>query len=426
MSGTGRPGAPEPGRLERLRTAPAWVATLLATLTVFGPLSMDLYLPVLPDLADELGTTASAAQLTMTTCLLGLALGQAVAGPLSDRSGRRAPLLVGVVTYTAASVLCAAAPAIGALVAARLVQGMAGGVGLVVAQACGRDVYEGSRLSRFYGRVVVLSGLAAVVAPVLGGALASVVGWRGFFWLLAAVGAVVTAVVAVGFGETLPPGRRIGSGPGELLGQVGVLRRDRVFVGATAASALTSAAYFAYLAGAPFVLQRVYDLTPGRYALAFGANAAGFAAAGFLAGRASERWGERRVLAAGLGVMGAGAGALVACAAGTAPLGLALTAFFLVASGAATLSPPATTLALVAHAPRAGTASSVVGLARFAAGGVAAPLVGLGGQASMTALAVVVAASCAGGTVVFVWLVRDREPGTGAADPAEEAPARSR
>src|SRR5215217_5725612 len=171
--------AAAPRTAERATGGP--LAVVLSLLTVFGPISMDVYLPVLPALTADLGAATSAAQLTVTTCLFGLALGQLVAGPLSDRFGRRRPLLVGVVAYVATSVLCAASPTVEALVAARFVQGLAGGVGIVIAQAAGRDLYSGGRLLRYYGRLTVLAGLAAIVGPVLGGQLASDTDWRGIF-----------------------------------------------------------------------------------------------------------------------------------------------------------------------------------------------------------------------------------------------------
>lgn len=150
------------------------VPTILGLLTILGPAAMDLYLPVLPALAADLGASASAAQLTMTACLLGLALGQVVAGPLSDRYGRRRPLLAGLALFVIASAACAASASIAMLIGLRFVQGLAGAVGLVIAQAAGRDIYSGSRLTRYYGRIVVISGLAAIVAPVVGGQLAAV------------------------------------------------------------------------------------------------------------------------------------------------------------------------------------------------------------------------------------------------------------
>lgn len=409
------PARPEPraaasslsplGPIRRLRSAPTWIAVVLATLTIFGPLSMDLYLPVLPALAADLASTTSAAQLTMTACLLGLAFGQLIAGPISDRFGRRRPLIVGLIVYTAASALCVASGSVTVLIGFRLIQGLAGGVGLVIAQACGRDIYEGPSLARYYGRIVVLSGLAAIVAPVIGGLLAAVMGWRGIFVVLAVIGAIVTVAVVVAFDETLHPARRVGGGFRELARHVGVLRRDRLFVGATLSSALTSAAYFAYLASAPFVLGAIYGLNPPQVAIAFGINAAGFAAFGFGAGRAVERWGERRVFGAGLTILGLGAGLLVACAVVALPLSAAVAAFFLVAAGAAAVSPPSTTLALVDHPQRAGTASSILGVARFGAGGIAAPLVGLSGEDNMASLAVVVAVTCAAAVVTYRWLV---------------------
>jgi DHA1 family bicyclomycin/chloramphenicol resistance-like MFS transporter len=400
----GTPG-PAPTRLHRLRSAPAWIAVILATLTVFGPLSMDLYLPVLPNLADDLSTTTSAAQLTMTTCLLGLAFGQVLAGPLSDRYGRRGPMLVGLLVYTAASLLCALSPTIEFLVAFRLVQGLAGGVGLVIAQAAGRDIYTGSKLTRYYGRIVVLSGLAAIVAPIIGGLLATILAWRGFFVILTLIGVIVTAVVAVGFGETLPASRRVVGGLRTTWRHLRVLARDRLYVGATVSSSLTSASYFAYLAGAPFVLQEIYGLEPTQFAFVFAVNAAGFATFGFLAGRASERWGERRVFAGGLVLIATGGALLVVIWVAALPLVVTVAAFFLVAAGAAAVSPPSTTLALVDYPEYAGTASSILGVARFAAGAIAAPLVGLGGALTMGPLAVIVLGTALGASAVFAWLI---------------------
>ena len=145
--------------------------TLLLLLTVFGPISMDLYLPALPALTGDLGAATSVAQLTVTACLIGLAPGQLVAGPLSDRFGRRGILLIGIVAYIATSALCAISPTVELLIAARFVQGLAGGVGIVIAQAAGRDIYSGGALIRFYGRLTVVGGFAAIVGPLLGGVL---------------------------------------------------------------------------------------------------------------------------------------------------------------------------------------------------------------------------------------------------------------
>src|SRR6478609_10584584 len=191
--------------------------SVLLLLTVFGPISMDLYLPALPALTAELGAVTSVAQLTVTACLIGLAAGQLIAGPVSDRFGRRGILVIGVVAYIATSALCALSPSIELLILARLVQGLAGGVGIVIATAAGRDVLSGAALIRFYGSLTVVGGFAAIVGPLLGGLLNTVTDWRGLFVFLAIIGAVILLVVLRMFPETLPADRRTSGGFGQTL-----------------------------------------------------------------------------------------------------------------------------------------------------------------------------------------------------------------
>ena len=359
IAGAGRL-TPSPGATASSRR----VSVILALLTVLGPASMDLYLPVLPTLARDLGASTSSAQLTMTTCLLGLALGQIAAGPVSDRYGRRGPLIVGLIVFVIASAMCAFSDSVAVLIACRLVQGLAGAVGLVIAQAAGRDIYQGRQLTRYYARIVVLSGLAAIIAPVIGGQLATLLDWRGFFVVLAAVGGVMLLAVFVGFPETLPLGDRVRGGARSTGTHVGTLLGDRLFLGAMLASACTAAAYFAYLGGASFVLQDIYAQSPAAYSLVFGLNAAGFATFGFLGGRAAERWSERLALILGVGIIAVGACGLLTTALLHLPLPFALGSFFAVAAGAAAVSPPATSLALADYPQFAGTASSILGVTR--------------------------------------------------------------
>ena len=269
----------------RQQTVGRALAVVLSLLTVFGPISMDLYLPVLPALTSDLRSATSTAQLTVTACLLGLALGQLVAGPLSDRFGRRRPLLVGVIAYVAFSLLCAISPTVETLIAARFVQGLAGGVGIVIAQAAGRDLYSGGALLRYYGRLTVLAGLAAMLGPVIGGQLAQVTDWRGIFVFLAVVGAGILAASALVLRETLPAERRVTGGLAQTRRDMRRLLADRVFFGAVLVTGFVNAALFAYLSGATFVLQDIYGLSPQAYSCAFGLNSAGFMLFGFLAGR---------------------------------------------------------------------------------------------------------------------------------------------
>jgi len=378
--------------------------TLLLVLTVFGPVSMDLYLPALPALTGDLGAATSMAQLTVTACLIGLALGQLVAGPASDRFGRARPLYLGVAAYVVASLLCAISPSIQTLIAARLVQGLAGGVGIVIAQAAGRDIYSGGTLIRFYGRLTVLAGLAAIVGPLLGGQLAAVTDWRGLFVFLAGIGAAILTAIALVFRETLPAEARTTGGFAQTRRDVRTLLADRRFAGAVLVQGFVNAAIFAYLAGATYVLQGIYGLSPQQYAMAFGLNSAGYMVFGYLAGRASERWSITGTVKVGLAMCGAGALGLLAAGLAGLPLAVVICSLLVMVSGAAVTTPPTTTLALADYPHIAGTASSLLGAARFAFGGVAAPLVGVAGAATMLPLGVVTATAAALAAVAFATL----------------------
>lgn len=384
--------------------------TLLLLLTVFGPISMDLYLPALPALTADLGASTSVAQLTVTACLVGLAAGQLLAGPLSDRFGRRGILLIGIVAYIATSALCAVSPTIETLVAARFVQGLAGGVGIVIAQAAGRDVYSGGALIRFYGRLTVVGGLAAIIGPLLGGLLTAVTDWRGLFAFLAVLGGGILVIALIAFPETLPPARRTRGGWAQTMRDYRTLVTDAPFLGAVLNQGFLYAALFAYLAGSTFVLQDIYGLSPLGYALAFGLNSAGFMVFGYVAGRLAERWSVRGTLVAGIVVAGVGAAGLLVAGLTPMPLGVVIISLFALAVGVAITSPPATTLALVDYPQMAGTASSLLGMVRFGFGGIAAPLVGVAGAASILPLGLVTVVAVGLSAVAFLALARGRRP----------------
>ncbi len=378
---------------------------VLGLLSTFGPISLDLYLPALPELADDLAASPSAAQLTITACLLGLATGQLVAGPLSDRFGRQRPLVVGLVVYLLASLACAVAPSITVLVAVRLVQGLAGAAGLVIARAVARDLYSGRELLIFFSRLILISGLAPVVAPVLGGQLSRVMSWRGIFVVLAAFGVVLLLAGALGLKETLPPERRRTGGLAETLAGFAELGRDRLFVGAALSSGLAGASMFAYIAGATFVLQRIYGLSPQGFSLVFGANSLGIMAMGQLGGRLAHRWPPATVLGLGLGLnlLGAvGVATSVLTGLGLPPL---VGSLFVMVSAVGLVFPTATTLALADYPHQAGGASSLLGLAQYVGGALAAPLVGIAGERSAVPLGLVALTASLAASAVFLALV---------------------
>ncbi|MFD1212536.1 multidrug effflux MFS transporter [Arthrobacter sp. GCM10027362] len=399
---------------------------LLLVLTVFGPISMDLYLPVLPALTIELDAATSMAQLTVTACLIGLALGQLIAGPLSDRFGRSALLYAGVAAYIAASLLCAVSPSVETLVLARLVQGLAGGAGLVIAQAAGRDIYSGGALIRYCGRMTVLGGLAAIIGPLLGGQLATVTNWRGLFVFLAVIGAVILIAIALAYRETLPPHHRTTGGFAQSGRDFLTLLSNRVFTGAVLVQGFVNAALFAYLSGATYVLQGIYGLSPQQYALAFGLNSAGFMVFGYLAGRTSERWSAAGTLAVGLAMCAFGALGLLGAGLFALPLAAVIVSLLVMVSGVAVITPPTTTLALADYPQMAGTASSLLGTARFAFGGVSAPFVGIAGAAAMLPLGIVTVASAVlAATAHAALLLRGPAADTADASLAEPEPVGS-
>ncbi|MEU2158709.1 multidrug effflux MFS transporter, partial [Streptomyces sp. NPDC019396] len=256
------------------------VVLVLGGLTALPPLSMDMYLPALPQVTGALDASAATVQLTLTACLAGMALGQLVVGPMSDRWGRRRPLLVGMAVYVAATAVCALAPGAELLIAFRLLQGLAGAAGIVIARAVVRDLYDGVAMARFFSSLMLVSGMAPIIAPLIGGQVLRVTDWRGVFYVLAGIGLLLTLLAARFLHETLPPERRHSGGVGQALGTMRGLLADRVFAGYTLAGGLAFATLFAYISASPFVVQEIYGASPQTFSLLFGLNSLGLVAVG--------------------------------------------------------------------------------------------------------------------------------------------------
>jgi DHA1 family bicyclomycin/chloramphenicol resistance-like MFS transporter len=385
--------------------APRQLALLLVlgALSAFGPLSLDMYLPAFPALAAELGTSPSGVQLTITSCLVGLAAGQLVAGPLSDRFGRKRPLLVGVAAYAVASVLCALAPDIWTLTGARVVQGLAGSAGIVIARAVVRDLHSGPALARFFALLMLVNGLAPILAPLLGAQVLRGTSWRGVFLVLAAIGVLIWLAVLLVLPETLPPERRHGGGVAHTLRTFGSLLRERAFVGYALSAGFVMGAMFAYIAGSSFVLQQTYGLSAQQFALVFGGNAAGLIAASQVSARMVRRRSPRTLMQAGVAMSATGGVALLSCVLLGSGLVGVLLSLFLVVTSVGLVAPNAAALALADHPHVAGSASALLGLGQYAVGALVAPLVGLSGERS---LAWVIAVSSVTAAVVFAVLLR--------------------
>lgn len=391
--------APTRRRMSTLRAM-----LVLGLLEAFGPLSMDLYLPLLPHLAESLGTSEALGQVTMSACMIGLGLGQLVAGPLSDRFGRRPPLLIGVAAFALLSALCALAPTIEVLLVARFLQGLAGAAGIVICLAIARDQFEGAELSRMLSLLFLVSGTAPIIAPILGGQLAHFMDWRGIFWVLTGIGAALLLLVVFGLPETLDASERHGGGIRELQGHTGAVLRDRLFVAVLCAGAAGGVAFFTYLSMSSFVLQDEFGLSPQSFSLAFACGALANIIGSQTSRLIVRRLGPLRVYLLGItATLLATTTFLVLAALGTGVWGVmaALVGFMLCAGLS---GPNGQTLALDHHATRAGTASALLGVSTFFFGPVLAPVAaGIGGSTAMTmAVTMSVAAAIA---AIAAWFV---------------------
>jgi DHA1 family bicyclomycin/chloramphenicol resistance-like MFS transporter len=385
------PGAKPPGGARR--SVGLFVTLILGGLTAVPPLSMDMYLPALPEVTDALHAPAATVQLTLTACLAGMALGQLVVGPMSDKWGRRRPLIAGLLVYIVATAVCALAPTVELLVAFRLLQGLAGAAGIVIARAVVRDLYDGVAMARFFSTLMLISGVAPIVAPLIGGQVLRITDWRGVFYILTAVGIVLTVVVWRALPETLAPERRHGGGVAEALRTMRGLLADRVFTGYMLTGGFAFAALFAYVSASPFVIQEIYGASPQTYSILFGVNSVGLVAVGQINGKILVgRVSLDRVLAVGLAVITAASAALLLMAAGVfGEMGLAPIAIGLfVLMSAMSLSLPNTNaLALMRTPHAAGSASALLGTSSFLVGALATPLVGIAGEHTAVPMAAV-------------------------------------
>jgi DHA1 family bicyclomycin/chloramphenicol resistance-like MFS transporter len=359
------------------------LALILGGLTACGPLAIDMYLPALPQLTRELGATSAQVQTTLMTMLLGLAFGQMLAGPISDSVGRRKPLLVGLIVYVAASVLCALSGSVFLLAALRFLQGLGAAAGMVIARAAVRDLYSGVEAARFFASLMLVTGVSPILAPVIGGQILRFTNWRGVFGVLAVLGVMLAFLVVLVLPETKPAQWRQPARFGATLRTFGGLLREPTFLGHMLAAGFISAAMFAYVSGSSFVFQGGYGLSPQQYSLLFGINSIGLVGGTQtsvrLVGRIAS---EAQLLLCAL-TSGALAGmAMIVAVANSAPLWTTMIALFVMIASMGAAMPNALLLALAKHQETSGSASALFGVSQFVIGSMAAPLVGLGGVGS--------------------------------------------
>jgi DHA1 family bicyclomycin/chloramphenicol resistance-like MFS transporter len=391
-------------RRATLAERPKQLLLVVGSLCTFGPLCVDMYLPALPRIGIDLHASPSAVQLSLTACLVGIAIGQVIVGPLSDRFGRKRPLGLGIVLFVVASLASAFASDIAVLTGFRLLQGIGGAAGIVTANAVVRDLFSGIAAARFYSLLVLVIGVGPVAAPQIGAELLRISSWRGVFVALAIAGSVLLVVALHALPETLPPERRKSGGIFDALRGMRMVVGNSPFLANALACGLGFGAVFSYVSGSSFVLENLYGLSPQRFSLIFAANACGLVAASQVNARLVARYGPSRMLSAGVLTLLAGAcWLLVTVLVGGHHLSLVLPPLFVVVTSVGLVAPNATALAVNDFPDAAGSASAVLGVLQFSIGAIAAPLVGLGGSHDALPMAVLIAVLALGAGGCRIW-----------------------
>lgn len=380
---------------------------LLGALTALGPFTIDLYLPAFPVLESDFDTTAAAIQLTLTGTMIGFALGQLIVGPLSDKVGRRIPLLTVTALHVIASTAAALAPTLELLSVARVFMGAGAAAGGVVAAAVVRDLFGGKRLVVMLSRLALVSGVAPVLAPLVGSALLLVMPWRGIFVVLAIYGAIMLISAIIFIPETLPPARRHERGATTVWQRYRSVFSDRVFIGVLIIGGMTFSGLFSYLSASSFLFQATYELTPQQYGLMFAANSIGVVAGVQVASRLAARFGPQWVLAWSTAALVVAASAIIV----TDQIGLGMwgtiVPLFVFMTACGFTFPCVQVLALDRHGKAAGTAQSIIGATNFGVAGLISPLVGwIARDAGITATTMAsVMVGCAVIGVLSLWLI---------------------
>ena len=377
---------------------------VLGALTALGPFTIDLYLPAFPALQRDFQVTPAIIQLTLTATTLGFALGQLVVGPWSDKVGRRTPLIIASSVHVLASLGAALAPDIFTLGAFRVLQGMGAAAGGVVAMALVRDLFGGLPLVRMLSRLALVSGLAPVLAPVIGSQLLLFVDWRGVFFFLSAYGILVVFAAVFLIVETLPPDRRKDTGHSTVRQRYKAIFTDRTFVGVAIIGAMTFSGLFSYLSASSFLFQEVYGMNAQQFGLLFAINSLGVVAGVQISARLARRVGPQWILAFSTATMLASSLTIVLLdSLQVGLLGILVPLWFYIAACGFSF-PLVQVLGLVNHAREAGTAASVLGAVNFGFAGLISPIVGFFGIHNAVPMGAVMATTALV-AVLSLWFV---------------------
>ncbi|WKA56646.1 Bcr/CflA family efflux MFS transporter [Planococcus shixiaomingii] len=355
------------------------LALLLSLLGILAPLNIDMYLPSFPGIAADFGASASLVQLSLTTCLIGLAVGQLIVGPLSDSKGRKKPILIAVFLFALSSILCALATSITMLIVARFLQGFTASAGIVLSRAVVRDVFSGRELTKFYSLLMVINSVAPMAAPIAGGAILALpfANWQTIFYFLGFLGILIVITVAAKLPETLPVDKRIPSSIGESVRSMGSLLKDRSYIGYTLIVGFVHGGSFAYVAGTPFVYQGIYGVSPQVFSVLFGINGLAIILGSYLIGKFGGIIPEKRLLQIAVITAGVSTFVLLIATIVEGPLATIVIPIFIYMITIGMTLTSSFTLALREQGHRAGSASAVIGMLPMLIGAAVSPLVGI-------------------------------------------------
>lgn len=359
------------------RTLETRVLLLLGAMIALGPLSIDMYLPSFPAIERSFAAASGSLQLTLATYFIGLAVGQSFYGPISDRFGRKPPLYFGLTLFVLAGLGCALSTNVTQLAFFRLLQGLGGCASMVVTMAVIRDNVAGAEAARTFSRLLLVMGIAPIIAPLAGGWLLTAFGWQSIFYVLAAGGAVCFVAMHFGLRETLDPKHVVPLNLKGVLKSYGELIATRSFIGYVLVGAMAITGMFGYIAGSPYVLIELYGIEPQNFGWIFGLNAAGFIVGSQINARLVSRYGTTGVLRKSvLFPAVAGIGLAVLAFVGWLPLPLLAVGFFVYVGSLGFINPNSMAAALATQGHRAGTASALSGSLQFVFATLAGALMG--------------------------------------------------
>ena len=379
-----------------------FLVLLLGVLSAFGPFVVDLYLPSLPQLASFFETSASMTQLTLTTAMIGLAVGQSLLGPLSDKFGRKKPLIISLVIYIISTVLIVFSPNIETMIVLRVIQGLSSAGSVVISRAVATDLYRGREMTRFFGLLMTINGLAPIISPILGSLLLEYISWKGVFVFLALIG-VIVLIFSFRLKESLSVENRLQGSIFSTFLTFGVIIKNRLFMSYVGIQSFLLGSMFAYIAASPFILQSFYGLSAFIFSLCFGANGAALVIGANVGGKLPNR----KALAIGIFAFVVAALYTIAVLIIQPHWLFVELGFFAMLLLMGITFPAISSLAMESERQYAGSASALLGFAPFFLGGVVSPLVGIGNIFYSTSFVILICALLA---LSIYWMIRHKIP----------------